>query len=613
MVRPVTSGSSGALGPSALEWVSAGVAVVGGWVDEVVVALARSLPVAVGEVTVLGWVGGPAQWLLLAEELSAVVPSTGLVRLAVSGAGDEDDSGHVPAAVLAQRVGVEVVAPLGGVVVVPGGTLFAGAGWRRFGVGSTAVSDSGGLDAVTGRRFPVPGWQAGLDMVADEDGPPGWRKRRAPTSRQAGLDMVADEGPSAGLVRAVIPAGLWLYPDVPDQVVPVWDDLVFAVPVDVDRPMLLVGRPGVPAPDPEAVVAVADMLPRAVRGNLVIVPYGPGAAVCSQVSEQLSRRWARRVTMATGLPAATTSTRNRSWNLDHNTGAMGGPPPGQTNSLDETAHFPDHSIAPDRDRATSAELSIRSQSDQMSASSPPVSRGGRLLLGAALAAATVLASGGIVFALRADVDAGGDADWAAVSAPAVVASLEPVPTVASPTSIIGTPTAQGAPSQSVTPTASRDLSPTPATPTPLATNSPTAAPDITGRPNPTGRNLALSGTVTASSTEGASLTAQNTIDGDRTTRWSSDWGSDPQWIAVDLGSIWSLTEVRLVWEAAYATSYRVETSHDGTTWSSLRSITSGTGGTVRIDASSALARHVRVLGVQRATGWGYSLWEIEVR
>lgn len=590
MVRPMTSGSSGAFGPSALEWVSAGVAVVGGRVDEVVVALARSLPVAVGEVTVLGWVGGPAQWLLLAEELSAVVPSTGLVRLAVSGAGDEDDSGHVPAAVLAQRVGVEVVAPLGGVVVVPGGTLFAGAGWRRFGVGSTAVSDNGGLDAVASRRFPVPGWQAGLDMVADE-------------------------GPSAGLVRAVIPAGLWLYPDVPDQVVPVWDDLVFAVPVDVDRPMLLVGRPGVPAPDPEAVVAVADRLPRAVRGNLVIVPYGPGAAVCSQVSERLSRRWARTVTMATGLPAATTSAGNRSWNLDHDKGAMGGPQPEPANPLDETAHFPDHSIAPDR--ATSAEPSIRSRSDQMSASSSsdPVRRGGRLLLGTALAAATVVASGGVVFALRADVGAGRDADWAAVSAPATVTSPEQVPTVASSTSTTGTPTAQGAPRQSVTPTASRDLRPTAktATPTPSATNSPTAAPDITGRPNPTGRNLALSGTVAASSTEGAPWTAQNAIDGDRTTRWSSDWGTDAQWISVDLGSTWVLTEVRLVWEAAYATSYRVETSRDGTTWSTLRSVTSGTGGTVRIGASSALGRHVRVVGIQRATGYGYSLWEIEVR
>ncbi|ABP53627.1 hypothetical protein Strop_1157 [Salinispora tropica CNB-440] len=55
------------------------------------------------------------------------------------------------------------------------------------------------------------------------------------------------------------------------------------------------------------------------------------------------------------------------------------------------------------------------------------------------------------------------------------------------------------------------------------------------------------------------------------------------------------------------------TSRDGTTWSTVRSVTTGTRGTVRIDACSALARDVRVLGVQRATGWGYSLWEIEVR
>ncbi len=163
--------------------------------------------------------------------------------------------------------------------------------------------------------------------------------------------------------------------------------------------------------------------------------------------------------------------------------------------------------------------------------------------------------------------------------------------------------------------AARDPSraPRPTEPAPPATKPPTSAPDITGEPNPTGRNLTLSGTTTASSTEGAPWIAQNATDGDRTTRWSSDWGSDPQWIAVDLGSIWSLTEVRLVWEAAYATSYRVEISRDGATWSALRNVTGGTGGTVRVDASSALARHVRVVGIQRATGYGYSLWEIEVR
>lgn len=522
-------------------------------------ALARSLPVAAGEVTVLGRVGGPTDWLVVAEALSTVVPSVGLVRLAVSGAGVEDGSGLVPAAVLAERLGVEVVAPAGCVVVVPGGTLFAEAGWRRFEVGA---ADRGGPDVVMGRRFPMPGWQAGLDAVADE-------------------------GPSVGLVRAVIPAGVWLYPDSPDQATASCDDLAFAIPVDVDRPMLLVGRPGVPAPNPDAVVAVADRLPRTVRGNLVIVPYGPGAAVCSQVSERLSRRWARTVAMATGLPVPTTGTRNRSWNLDHD------------------------------DEATSAEPSIRSRSGQMSASSSwgPVRRGGRLLLGVALAVATVAASGGIVFALRAEVDAGSDADWAAVSAPAAVVSPEPAPAAESPTSITGTPTAQGTPSQSVTPAASRDPSRTPThtEPSPAATDPPTAVPDITGEPNPTGRNLALSGTVTASSTEGAPWIAQNAIDGDRTTRWSSDWGSDPQWIAVDLGSIRSLTEVRLVWEAAYATSYRVEISRNGTTWSTLRNVTSGTGGTVRVEASSALARHVRVVGIQRATGYGYSLWEIEVR
>ncbi|WP_050565034.1 discoidin domain-containing protein [Salinispora oceanensis] len=537
-------------------------------------AVARSLPVAAGEVTVLGRAGGLADWLVVvAEALSTVVPSVGLVRLAVSGAGVEDGSGLIPATVLAQRLRVEVVAPVGRVVAVRGGTLFAEAGWRRFGVRATA--DGGGLDVAAGRRFPTPGWEAGLDAVADA-------------------------GPSAGLVRAVIPAGVWVYPALPDQAAPDCNDLAFTIPVDVDRPMLLVGRPRVPAPDPEAVVAVADRLPRAVRRNLVIVPYGPGSTVCSQISDRLSHRWARTVATATGLPAPTTGRPGGPRSRDHDSAATKGPRLRRANSLDV---------------ATSAR------------------RGGRMPLGTTLAVAALAASGGIAFALNGDMGAGGDTSWATISTAAAVVSQEPAVTLGSRPPVAGTPTAQGAPAQSATATASRDPSQTPrptaSTPTPAATNLPTAMPDITGQPsptitgqpsptttgqpNPTGRNLALSGSVTASSTEGSHWAAQAAIDGDRTTRWSSASGSDPQWIAVDLGSVWTLTEVQLVWETAYATSYRVETSTDGTYWTLLHHATNGTGGTVRISAATALARHVRVVGVQRATSYGYSLWEIEVR
>ncbi len=54
-------------------------------------------------------------------------------------------------------------------------------------------------------------------------------------------------------------------------------------------------------------------------------------------------------------------------------------------------------------------------------------------------------------------------------------------------------------------------------------------------------------------------------DGNYSTRWASDW-SDPQWVQVDLGSAQTFNHVLLAWEDAYATSYQIQTSNDGTTW-----------------------------------------------
>src|SRR5687768_12517194 len=60
----------------------------------------------------------------------------------------------------------------------------------------------------------------------------------------------------------------------------------------------------------------------------------------------------------------------------------------------------------------------------------------------------------------------------------------------------------------------------------------------------------LSGTATASSVQGGYVAA-NAVDGSASTRWGSAF-SDPQWIAVDLGSTQSINRVVLNWEAAYS-------------------------------------------------------------
>jgi hypothetical protein len=116
--------------------------------------------------------------------------------------------------------------------------------------------------------------------------------------------------------------------------------------------------------------------------------------------------------------------------------------------------------------------------------------------------------------------------------------------------------------------------------------------------------------VTASSQEHYGTPATAAVDGDNGTRWSSA-ASDPQWIRVDLGAPASLSQVELRWETAYAKSYRIETSQNGTDWSTAYSTTTGTGGTETVNVSGT-ARYVRMLGTVRATQYGYSLWEFKV-
>ena len=116
--------------------------------------------------------------------------------------------------------------------------------------------------------------------------------------------------------------------------------------------------------------------------------------------------------------------------------------------------------------------------------------------------------------------------------------------------------------------------------------------------------------TTASSTENAGTPASDATDGDTGTRWSSAF-SDPQWLQVDLGASASVDKVVLQWEAAYATAFQIQTSNDGTTWTSIYSATTGAGGTQTLNVSGT-GRYIRMYGTARATQYGYSLWEFQV-
>jgi hypothetical protein len=115
----------------------------------------------------------------------------------------------------------------------------------------------------------------------------------------------------------------------------------------------------------------------------------------------------------------------------------------------------------------------------------------------------------------------------------------------------------------------------------------------------------------ASSVEKDRLSADAAIDGNSATRWSSAF-SDKQWIAVDLGAVYSINHVVLNWEAAYGKGYRIEVSTDGTTWNPVFSVTNGNGGIDDLVFGGTNARYVRMWGTTRGTPYGYSLYEFEV-
>ncbi|MEV4754827.1 discoidin domain-containing protein [Micromonospora sp. NPDC049559] len=140
---------------------------------------------------------------------------------------------------------------------------------------------------------------------------------------------------------------------------------------------------------------------------------------------------------------------------------------------------------------------------------------------------------------------------------------------------------------------------------------------LTGYPNATvppahaaGVLLSQGKTVTASSVENAGTPASAAVDGNPGTRWASQF-TDPQWLQVDLGASADIDRVVLTWEAAYATAFQLQTSANGSTWSTVYSTTTGTGGTQDLTVTGT-GRYVRIYGTARATGYGYSLWEFQV-
>jgi hypothetical protein len=109
--------------------------------------------------------------------------------------------------------------------------------------------------------------------------------------------------------------------------------------------------------------------------------------------------------------------------------------------------------------------------------------------------------------------------------------------------------------------------------------------------------------------------ATNAIDRNIATRWESEW-TDAQWIRVDLGSAMPLTGVTLTWQNSCGKDYDIQTADVATgPWTTVVPVRGNTkSGTTNplTHNFTKTARFVRMNGIKRCTGFGYSLFELQV-
>ena len=119
----------------------------------------------------------------------------------------------------------------------------------------------------------------------------------------------------------------------------------------------------------------------------------------------------------------------------------------------------------------------------------------------------------------------------------------------------------------------------------------------------------------ASSENSAGSASSKAFDGDMGSRWESAHGIEDVWLQVDLGITYVISKVVVDWEFAAAKIYDIEVSNDGVSFTSVWSKNDGFGGMGSVESDiggSVTGRFVRMHAFERATGWGYSIFEMKV-
>ncbi|MFD9306179.1 beta-N-acetylglucosaminidase domain-containing protein [Streptomyces sp. NPDC060048] len=147
---------------------------------------------------------------------------------------------------------------------------------------------------------------------------------------------------------------------------------------------------------------------------------------------------------------------------------------------------------------------------------------------------------------------------------------------------------------------------------PVAFGSQTRVLKVRAFPRTAGPNLLRHARASSSADETPQFPASAALDDSPATRWSSPAVDGAWWQAELLPGPARVGLLRLWWQDAYPSRFRVETSEDGVSWHPSATVASRGGeDTVHLDPTAAPARFVRVTCETRATRFGCSLLRAE--
>ncbi len=129
-------------------------------------------------------------------------------------------------------------------------------------------------------------------------------------------------------------------------------------------------------------------------------------------------------------------------------------------------------------------------------------------------------------------------------------------------------------------------------------------------------NLALNKDAFAESVQSGLTTLSGGNDGDYETRWGSEFHV-PTWYYVDLGQVYEINRVKIIWESAYARGYELQVARDTSNWNTIHSRSGDLTETYddhyfeEITGLADSGRYVRMYATEKGP-YGVSFWEIEV-